>query len=182
MLLVRTYLDKSGIHGLGVFAEEAIRKGTKIWRFVHGFDRVFSPRDFAKLPEPAQDYIERYGYQVDGEILLTVDHDHHMNHSEDANTCWRVDHIVAKRDIAKGEEITNNYKLFDRALCAAFLKAGAATPKRNGAVQKANGNGTHKANGNGAAHKSNGNGLALSQHRISTVYGNGRSGHEIRRR
>ena len=28
MLLVKTYLDKSAIHGLGVFAAQAIRKGT----------------------------------------------------------------------------------------------------------------------------------------------------------
>ena len=34
MLLVKTYLDRSPIHGLGVYAAERIRKGTKIWRFV----------------------------------------------------------------------------------------------------------------------------------------------------
>ena len=34
MLLVRTYLDKSAIHGLGVFAGEVIRKGTKVrWKW-----------------------------------------------------------------------------------------------------------------------------------------------------
>ena len=36
MLLVRTYLDKSSIHGLGVFADQVIRKGTRIWTFVEG--------------------------------------------------------------------------------------------------------------------------------------------------
>ena len=55
MLLIRTYLDHSSIHGLGVFADEFIRKGTKVWRFVDGFDRVYSPRDFAKLPKAARD-------------------------------------------------------------------------------------------------------------------------------
>ncbi len=163
MLLVKTYLEKSAIHGLGVYAGEYIDKGTKVWRFVDGFDRVYSQRDFAKLPKPAQDYIERYGYQVDGEILLTVDHDHHMNHSDNANTCWRIDHIIAKRDIAKGEEITNNYRLFDRALCAAFLKKTPA-PKHNGV-----------AHGPEVQ-------LPLGQYRITAVNGNGRAGHEIRRR
>jgi len=164
MLLVKTHLNKSGIHGLGVFAGEYIRKGAKVWRFVDGFDRVFSQRDFAKLPKPAQDYIECYGYQVDGEILLTVDHDHHMNHSDDANTCWRVDHIVAKRNIAEGEEITNNYRLFDRALCASFL------------------NTERPAKRNGAGHSPVLPELPLSQHRVPPVNGNGRAGHEIRRR
>jgi hypothetical protein len=125
MLLVRTYLDKSPIHGLGVYADEFIRKGAKVWRFVESFDRVYSPQQFAKLPKPARDYIKNYGYRVDGEVLLTIDHDHHMNHSECANTHWRNGHIVASCDIRKGEEITNNYRLFDAAFCAAFLK-----PKR----------------------------------------------------
>jgi SET domain-containing protein len=122
MLLIKTYLDKSTIHGLGVFADEFIRKGTKIWRFVPGFDRAWSPREFAKLPKQARDYVQRYGYRVDGEVLLTCDHDHHMNHSANSNTQWRNGHIVAKRDIAKGDEITNDYRMLDTAFCAAFLK------------------------------------------------------------
>ena len=44
MLLVKTYLDRSPIHGLGVFAAEFIRKGTRVWRFVESFDRVYSDR------------------------------------------------------------------------------------------------------------------------------------------
>ena len=47
MLLVKTYLEKSAIHGLGVFAGEFIAKGTKIWRFVEDFDRAYSPKQFA---------------------------------------------------------------------------------------------------------------------------------------
>jgi uncharacterized protein len=129
MLLVRTYLDKSPIHGLGVYAGEFIRKGARVWRFVESFDRVYSPQEFAKLPKPARDYIRNYGYRVDGEVLLTIDHDHHMNHSEDANTHWRNGHIVASRDIRKGEEITNNYRLFDAAFCAAFLKPKRRLPR-----------------------------------------------------
>ena len=129
MLLVKTYLDRSPIHGLGVFADEFIRKGSKVWRFVESFDRVYSPQQFAKLPKPARDYIRNYGYRVDGEVLLTIDHDHHMNHSEDANTHWHNGHIVASRNIRKGEEITNNYRLFDAAFCAAFLKPKRRLPK-----------------------------------------------------
>jgi len=135
MLLVRTYLGKSTIHGLGVFAGEFIRKGTKVWRFVEGFDRVWSPRDFAKLPKQARQYVLRHGYRVDGEILLTCDNDHHMNHSPNSNTHWRNGHIVAKRDIAKGDEITNDYRMLDAAFCAAFLNR--KTPRRNGKVHRA---------------------------------------------
>ena len=128
MLLVETYLDKSPIHGLGVFAGKFIRKGTKIWRFVEGFDRAYSPREFARLPKAARDFLKVYGYRVDGEILFTVDHDHHINHSDDPNTLWRNGYVIAKHDIPKGSEITNDYRDFDAALCAAFLKAKPPRP------------------------------------------------------
>ncbi|MEJ2436227.1 MAG: SET domain-containing protein [Pseudolabrys sp.] len=121
MLLVKTYVDRSPIHGLGVFAAEFIRKGTKIWRFVEGFDHCYSPKAFARLPKAARDYIKLHGYRVDGEILLTVDHDHQMNHSDDPNTFLKSGYVVARRNIRKGEEITNNYREFDATLCASFL-------------------------------------------------------------
>jgi hypothetical protein len=122
MLLVRTYLDKSAIHGLGVFAGEPIRKGAKIWRFVYGFDRVYEAKEFAKLPKPARDYIQLYGYRVNGEIILTVDHDRHINHSTKPNTVLKGGYVIARHNIAKGAEITNDYREFDLAFCAAFLK------------------------------------------------------------
>ena len=138
MLLVKTYLAASAIHGLGVFADEPIRKGAKIWRFVDGFDRCFSPKAYARLPKAARDYIKHHGYKVDGEVLLTVDHDHHMNHSDDPNTYWRAGYIVARRNIRKGEEITNDYHDFDPTLCAAFLKK-EKRPAQRGAPARPNG-------------------------------------------
>ena len=131
MLLVRTYIDRSPIHGLGVFAGEFIRKGTKIWRFVEGFDRCYTPRQFAKLPKPARDYLKDYAYRVDGEILFTVDNDHYINHSEAPNTYLRGGYTIARINIAKGVEITNDYREFDPALCAGFLKPAAAKKPKN---------------------------------------------------
>ena len=123
MLLIKTYLDKSPIHGLGVFAAELIPKETKIWRFVEGFDRFYSPKEFARLPKPARDFIKSYGYKVDGEILFTVDNDHYINHSETPNTYLKNGYTIARRNIRKGEEITNDYREFDATLCAGFLKS-----------------------------------------------------------
>ncbi len=127
MLLVKTYLGKSRIHGLGVFAGEFIRKGTKIWRFVEGFDRWYTPKQHAKLPKAAKEFIRHYGYRVDGEILLTMDNDRHMNHADEPNTYLHNGYVIARRNIRKGEEITNDYREFDPALCAAFLKAKPRT-------------------------------------------------------
>jgi uncharacterized protein len=122
MMLVKTYLDKSQIHGIGVFADEFISRGTKIWRFVDGFDRVYSAKKFAKLPKPAREYIRRYGYRADGEILFTVDHDCHVNHSDLPNTYLKNGYVIARCNIARGKEITNDYREFDSVFCAAFLK------------------------------------------------------------
>ncbi len=121
MLLVKTYVDKSPIHGLGVFAGEFIRNGTKIWRFVEGFDHTYTPKQFARLPKPARDFLQNYGYRVDGEIIFTVDNDRHMNHSDTPNTYLLNGYVIARCNIRKGVEITNDYREFDPALCAAFL-------------------------------------------------------------
>jgi hypothetical protein len=163
MLLVKTYLDRSPIHGLGVFAAEPIPKGTKIWRYVEGFDRSWSPRQFARLPKEAQEFVAYYGYRVDGEILLTVDNDHFINHSDDSNTYWRAGHIRAKRDIARGEEITNSYRLFDTAFCAAFLDTKKSPAKKNGKAVNGNGANGHALNGHAPSnmadiHLTNGHG------------------------
>jgi SET domain-containing protein len=133
MLLVKTYLDKSKVHGLGVFADEFIPAGTKIWRFVDEFDRAYTPKQFARLPKPARDFIRRYGYRADGEILFTVDHDHYMNHSDRPNTVWKNGYLIACRDIRRGVEITNDYREFDPEFCASFLnkpKHGRNTRKQ----------------------------------------------------
>lgn len=130
MLLVKTYIDRSPIHGLGVFAAERIPKGTKIWRFVEGFDRCYTPKQFAKLPKAARDFLKDYAYRVDGEILFTVDNDHHMNHADKPNTVLRSGYAIAANTIAKGVEITNDYREFDPALCAAFLKEPAKSKAR----------------------------------------------------
>lgn len=122
MLLIKTYVDKSPIHGLGVFAAETLPKGTKIWRYVEGFDRAYSPKQFRKLPKQAREFLKLYGYRVDGEILFPADYDRHINHSDQPNTYLHNGYVITSCKIAKGTEITNDYREFDAALCAAFLK------------------------------------------------------------
>jgi hypothetical protein len=122
MLLVKTYLDKSPIHGIGVFAAEPIRKDTKIWRFVYGFDRFYTRKKLAKLPKAARDHIKLHGYQWGNEILLSMDYDTFMNHSENPNTYFHNGYVIARNHIRKGAEITNDYRAFEASYCAAFLK------------------------------------------------------------
>lgn len=122
MLLVKTYLDKSPIHGIGVFAGETIRKDTKIWCFAVGFDRFYSRKQLAKLPKAAREFIQSHGYKWGREVLLSMDHDSYMNHSDNPNTYYRGGYVVARRTIRKGTEITNDYRVFEPVYCAAFLK------------------------------------------------------------
>jgi SET domain-containing protein len=130
MLLVKTYLDKSKVHGLGVFAGQSIRKGAKIWLFVYGFDRFYTRKRLAKLPKQARDYINLHGYQWGKEILLSMDYDTFMNHSENPNTVFQNGFVIARNNIRKGEEITNDYRAFEAAFCAAFLKKPARTKRK----------------------------------------------------
>jgi SET domain-containing protein len=130
MLLVKTYLDKSPIHGIGVFARESIPKGKKIWRFVFGFDRYYSRKQLAKLPKAAKEHIRLHGFQWKNEILLSMDYDTFMNHSENPNTYFHNGYVVARCNIRKGAEITNDYRAFKAAFCAAFLKKKSGAAKR----------------------------------------------------
>jgi hypothetical protein len=184
MLLVKTYLDKSPIHGLGVFAGQPIRKGAKIWRFVFGFDRYYTRKKLAKLPKPARDFIKLHGYQWKKEILLSMDHDTFMNHADEANTYYQNGYVIARCDIREGEEITNDYRAFEASFCASFLKKGNETKalKNGHAVKLANGHGVKGVNGhvakavNGNGSKANGHGAKPRNTRAqrSLMNGNGR--------
>jgi uncharacterized protein len=120
MMLVRTRVAPSTIHGMGLFAVEDIPKGTAVWRFEKGFDREFSPEEFAALPAQAQAHIRWFAYvdKATGGWILSGDHACFMNHAPEPNTGATRDAVppittVALRDIAAGEELTCDYRAFD---------------------------------------------------------------------
>ena len=57
MLLIKTKIQESRIHGIGLFADEFIPKGTEIWKFTPGFDMKFTREEILKFPEFLQIYI-----------------------------------------------------------------------------------------------------------------------------
>ena len=120
MILVRTSVAPSAIHGMGLFAVDAIPLGTPIWRFEPGFDREFSSEQFSALPPEAQTHLRWFAYvnKATGGWVLSADHACFMNHSPNPNTGAPPDAAptvvtVARRDIAAGEELTCNYRDFD---------------------------------------------------------------------
>jgi SET domain-containing protein len=120
MLLVKTHIAPSRIHGMGLFATEPVRKGTPFWRFETGFDQSISPERFVLLPPLTQQHIRWFAYlnPPDGHYILSGDFCCFMNHNAQPNTGAMEPAVapvttVALRDIAAGEELTCDYFAFD---------------------------------------------------------------------
>lgn len=111
VLLVETYLDKSQIEGIGLFAAEDIRKGTIIWKFRKGFDQVFTRNYINRLPACTRKWLSRYTFMdsTRGGLVLCGDDNRFVNHSTTPNIDDSGKYSVAKRFIRKGEELTSNY-------------------------------------------------------------------------
>ena len=110
MLLVKTYLDKSPIHGIGLFAAEDIPIGEKIATY----DLQFNPiiKISPTLSKQALLFVKKYGVNRDGFMWyrMYLDDERFMNHSDDPNTIQiGMDVCIAKVLIKEGEEITCNY-------------------------------------------------------------------------
>ena len=115
MLVVRTYLEKSGIHGFGIFARESISRGTRVWEFHEKLDIRFSPEEFEKLPASVKEEIEWHMYEPEdgGPFFYEATMGKYMNHSREANVDFsEVGVGVATRDINSGEELTCDYRHF----------------------------------------------------------------------
>jgi uncharacterized protein len=96
--------------GWGVFATQAIPKGTITWA-LDILDQKFNPEQVAGLPPHAQASLDKYSYiDARGRHILCWDHGRFFNHSCSAN-CLSLgyDFEIAIRDIAAGEELTDDY-------------------------------------------------------------------------
>lgn len=119
MLLVKTYLAPSSIHGVGLFAGQNIPKGTVIWRLDRTIDLILTDREIAALAPPSREQIRKYTYQDRflGEFVLCGDDARFFNHDDSPNCLDIPDEqggtTVAARDILEGEELTSDYASFD---------------------------------------------------------------------
>jgi uncharacterized protein len=121
MLLVKTTIGPSTIHGIGLFADEFIPQGTRIWEFTPGFDLKLSGAFLEHAPEPLQSWLHTHTYcsRQSHQYILCSDDARFFNHSDTPNTESREvageDEVitVAKRDIQPGEELTDDYRTFE---------------------------------------------------------------------
>ena len=131
MLLVKTKLGSSKIQGIGLFADQFIKKGTITWRFEPPFDLYFEPDKISKMPKIKRDFFYHFSYlsKKSGRYIFCIDNTRFINHSSNPN----IDstHVlpgnlevcdIAKRDIKKGEEITVDYKEIDALDAKSFEK------------------------------------------------------------
>jgi hypothetical protein len=114
MLLVKTKLGISSIDGIGLFADENIQAGTKVWEWLDSFDVVYDVKDFCKLPPQAILYIQKYAWYDDLTWYLCGDNDRFANHSNTPNCVSDGKIDIAIRDIKRGEEFTYNYWEFHK--------------------------------------------------------------------
>lgn len=120
MLLLPVRIDRSPIHGLGLFTPEPVPRGTPIWRFEPEFDRAIPLTQWDQLPSPARKHIRSHAYlSLEAQAYIkSGDFACFMNHS-DQPTTGAVGQgnepitTVALRDLAGGEELTCDYWAFD---------------------------------------------------------------------
>ncbi len=125
MLMVKTELRLSNIHGIGVFLTEPVRAGQLVWRFDSRIDRVFSDAELADFPDIMQDFLRTYS-TLDADRRLWVlcgDNGRHFNHSDNPSTkslgiAFGDD--IAAEDLPSGMELTSDY----RTICDAMRLGG----------------------------------------------------------
>lgn len=132
MLLVKTIVKKSTIHGLGLFADEFIPKGTVTWRYDHN-DPSFTETDINKMSIINRDFVVYYSYFYHDfkKFVLPIDNLRYINHSKDVNRI-NIDSQpnidIANKDIYPGEEMLCDYNKFDSNY---FLRIGISPEKLN---------------------------------------------------
>jgi hypothetical protein len=115
VMRVRTRIGPSPIHGLGLFAAEPIRAGQTVWEWDEGVDLrlPMSARDAAT--GPMRELLTTHAWVGEGTLWLPADGARHVNHSSTPNCAAGPGAApsLALRDIAAGEELTEDYGEWD---------------------------------------------------------------------
>lgn len=117
MLFVRCEVRPSPLHGLGLFLLEPVKAGAVVWSYENRVDRLYRVASLAVLPAHVADRIRHYGYQLNADdLVLCGDDARFINHADEPTT--REDEsmvfirdTVAARDLAVGDELTEDYRL-----------------------------------------------------------------------
>lgn len=119
MIHFKYQLKASGLHGVGLFADQKISKDALIYTASRLLDLNITQQQFDSLEDAEQKEVLWWGFFDQPSQMWHVDFDvsKFINHSYDANVTQDEKHdeayLVASRDIEAGEEITQNYLEFE---------------------------------------------------------------------
>jgi uncharacterized protein len=115
MFYVKTDLGKSLIHGIGLFSKRDIKKGERVYKSNPNLDLILSDLQFGRLEDKEKERIAHYGYFNKRTKKWHLAHDdiRFCNHSSGGNLTQVENRLIAKRDIKKGEELTQDYSEFE---------------------------------------------------------------------
>ena len=128
MLTVKIYLDKSDISGIGVFANQFIKKGQEVCRYNPRFTQIIEIAEIETWPKTVQENFYRYAYHGKGDfrikhaLFYNIDESKYLNHSDTPNIIYvpQLEIYVAKDEINSGTELTCDYNDFEERGDACF--------------------------------------------------------------
>jgi SET domain-containing protein len=112
-------LNISGHHGMGLYADQDIKKGELVYSASPLLDLDITQEQFDDLADGEKQEIMWWGFFNKSSQKWHVDFDvsKFINHSYDASVTQQSDYdeayLIATRDIESGEEITQNYLEFE---------------------------------------------------------------------
>lgn len=118
MFHIKAKLKESPIHGIGLFADEDIKQGDKIYSANDKLNLLLTSEELSELPSDEQRTIQHYGYfdTTKNKWKISFDDIRFCNHSSDNNLIRQGGDVLAKRDIQKGEELTHDYNNFENPI------------------------------------------------------------------
>jgi SET domain-containing protein len=119
MIHIKYKLKPSGFHGIGLFADQEIKKGELIYTASPLLDLNITQEQFDSLHQIEKDEILWWGFYNKPSQKWHVDFDvsKFINHSKKATVTQDENHdeayLVATCDIKAGDELTQNYLEFE---------------------------------------------------------------------
>lgn len=125
MLTVPTYLDRSLLHGIGLFSASFLAEGVLVWEHNPRVDLTFEPDQWMALKKELSSWsfenLRIHSYKEKGCLVLCLDNARFMNHSgslANVRQDREEDRMFAARDVEAGEELLCNY--FEYSDCDDF--------------------------------------------------------------
>ncbi len=115
-------VQKSTVHGVGLFAIKDIPKGVNPFKSIHQEEYIeFNKNELEHLSEEVKKMIHDYCAEEDGNVWIpkygfnTVQCERFLNHSKTPNVITTDDGttFVTMREIQKGEELLSDYEHYD---------------------------------------------------------------------